>query len=410
MPELEEKINLLKEIPFFPSLTSENYKTIAEKCRIVNFPINTTIFSQNDPGNYFYIIQSGKVKIVREEKGKEKTIATLGKSEFFGEMALLTGEPRSASVVTLKETICLELSKEDFNTILEMSPSLALNLSKVLSRRLLQSGIEEKEEEPGQAISVYGVKDRMGKSTLVLNLSLYLARELKKKVVLLDLDLQYGDLTFILGAKPERTIFDLCQKKSYDIELIDSYLFSHPSGLKILPSPFKIEDGEIIEDKDIISLITQLKENYDFVIIDTSSYLSPNTISALDCSNYILFLIISDILALKNSKTSLELMKNLQYPEEKIKVILTSVSQEVDLAQNKIQELLNKEIKIVISFDSAVHQAILNGVPLLEFKPNSPALQGIIKCAHLFVDKEKQIEKPTSSSKFLRGLSKFRKK
>ncbi len=235
-----------------------------------------------------------------------------------------------------------------------------------------------------------------------------MAKEKKKKVVLLDMDLQFGDIIFMLGGKPDRTIFDLIKMKNYDLETIENHLFSHPSGLKILPSPLKIEDSEIIADKDVLSIITQLKEGYDFVIIDTSSYLTPNIISSLDCSNYILFLITSDISVLKSSKTTLDLMKNLQYSEEKIKIILNATSPTSDLSSDKITELLNKKIERNISYDISVHQAILNGIPLLDFKPKSQTYLDIVKCANLFEDEKEILD--TSSSKFLSGLFKFGKK
>lgn len=407
MSEYDKKITLLKEVNFFPPLSDEDYKPIVEKCKIVKFPPNTVIFSQDDEGDNFYIIESGKVKITRKTKGEEKTLAILTRGEFFGEMALLSGEKRSASAISIEDTTCITLSKADFNDILEKNPSIALNLSKTISRRLLQSGMEEKEDEKGTAISVYGVKDRIGRSTLALNLSLYLADSLRKKVVLVDLDLQYGDIAFMLGIKPERTISGLASKKSYDIDLINEHLLSDPSGIKVLSSPFKIEESEKVSDKDILSIITQLKENYDFVIIDTSSYLTPNIISALDCSNYILFLVVPDILTLKSSKNCLDLMKNLEYSDDKIKIILNFASGNMDLSQSRIEELLSKKIEITIPFDHSVHQAILKGIPLLKLKPNSPASQSISTCANLFVKDEKKMK---SSSKFLSGLFKLGRK
>jgi CRP-like cAMP-binding protein/rhodanese-related sulfurtransferase len=99
----------------------------------------TIIFRQGDPGDRYYIIQSGKVKVFREDAdGLETELSMLGAGESFGEMALLIGEARSASVKAVEETHLMVLSKEQFNHILEDSPAISLAFVKQLSAWLMR--------------------------------------------------------------------------------------------------------------------------------------------------------------------------------------------------------------------------------------------------------------------------------
>ncbi len=99
----------------------------------------TIIFRQGDPGDRFYIIQSGKVRVYRKDAGGLETeISVLGPGTSFGEMALLTGEARSANVEAVEETRLMVLSKEQFERILKDFPDITLAFVKQMSGWLLR--------------------------------------------------------------------------------------------------------------------------------------------------------------------------------------------------------------------------------------------------------------------------------
>ena len=109
----------------------------------------TIIFKQGDPGDKFYIIRSGKVRVFRKDPSGLKTeLSELGVGESFGEMALLTGEARSANVEAVEETHLMVLSKEQFERILKDFPGITLAFVKQVSGRLLEAdGVIEKEAQ-----------------------------------------------------------------------------------------------------------------------------------------------------------------------------------------------------------------------------------------------------------------------
>ena len=109
----------------------------AELMRERSYPKGSVILFEDDPGDALYLVASGQVKVVLiGEDGREVILSVLGEGAFFGEMALLDDEPRSAHVIAMEDSIVLALRREDFRARLRASPEVAIALLKELSRRL----------------------------------------------------------------------------------------------------------------------------------------------------------------------------------------------------------------------------------------------------------------------------------
>ena len=127
----------IRTIPLFSGLTREDIAKVLGKLEEKSFPPGATIMSQGDQGDYFYFIQSGAVQVVLESGGgRRESIAVLGPQESFGEMALLSGEPRSATIITVKDTTVWRLSREAWNELIEKYPTWLLHYGATLSKRL----------------------------------------------------------------------------------------------------------------------------------------------------------------------------------------------------------------------------------------------------------------------------------
>jgi CRP-like cAMP-binding protein len=127
----------LRTIPLFSGLSREDIAKILGKLEERSFSAGTTIFSQGDKGDSFYFIQSGAVQVVLESAGgRKESIAVFGPQDWFGEMALLSGEPRSATIITVKETTVWRLSREAWDELIEKHPTWLLHFCATLSKRL----------------------------------------------------------------------------------------------------------------------------------------------------------------------------------------------------------------------------------------------------------------------------------
>ena len=134
MAELAE---MIRSIPIFSGLSREDNAKVLGKMEENFFRAGTIIFSRGDKGDAFYLIQSGTVQVVFESAGRRpEIIAVLGPQDWFGEMALLSGEARSATITTVKDTTVWRLSREAWNELIEKHPSWLLHFCATLSKRL----------------------------------------------------------------------------------------------------------------------------------------------------------------------------------------------------------------------------------------------------------------------------------
>jgi ATP/ADP translocase len=131
-----EKLLFLKSIPLFAALPGENLLTMADICSEEQIPADAIVIREHDEGNDLYVIVSGRVKVYSGQGSYERRLAELGERECFGEMALIDGEVRSASVATLEPCSFLVIRGEDFRELMLEEPALSLAVMKVLSQRL----------------------------------------------------------------------------------------------------------------------------------------------------------------------------------------------------------------------------------------------------------------------------------
>ncbi len=168
----------LRNIPFFSDLDDNVLDAISRRLQREHYHKNANVFLEDAPGDCMYIIESGQVKIVSEKDGREKIFGYLGPGNFFGEMALLLGEQRSATARVVIDADLLVLRKQDLEELLNQYPSIAVMMTRELGRRLGRSNKEQGEKEEFNIVAV------MGNST---TLARYLAQVTGEQVGLFDL-------------------------------------------------------------------------------------------------------------------------------------------------------------------------------------------------------------------------------
>jgi len=128
---------LLSEIELFSELTEGELQEVAAYAQIRKVPTDTTIFCEGDPSDAAFVVVNGRVKVVTTSSdGKEFILTLLGAGQVFGEMGLLEAAPRSAAVITVTEVDLMVIKREDFDHLIESSPTISRKLMAILSRRL----------------------------------------------------------------------------------------------------------------------------------------------------------------------------------------------------------------------------------------------------------------------------------
>lgn len=263
----------------------------------------------------------------------------------------------------------------------------------------------------GQIISFFSTKGGVGKTTLATNLAVELARSGKYRVLLIDLNLQFGDVCVFLNLSPKRSIADLAQSGSLQYSEIQSYLLTHSSGIQVLVAPTRPEYADLVSVEQVEQIFQEVKPHFDFIICDTVSRFEEISLLSLDLAEKIFLIVGMDVPALKNTKLSLETMDGLHYLD-KVTAILNRSASDLGLELKDVEKSLNFKISFEIPSDGkALVPALNQGIPFVKQHPQSKASEWIRKIAQSLINHSNQAEVVSSSSqeREYKGLNRLRK-
>lgn len=262
-----------------------------------------------------------------------------------------------------------------------------------------RSSLSLSEDTPkGEVITIIGTKGGVGKSLIATNLSVALKQIACEKVAIMDLNLQFGDIAIMLNISPTKTILDAASTKGdLDIEVLETCLLIHPTGIKVLPAPSRPAEADLISGKLVKNILYILKKDGYKVIVDTAGYFTDCVLSALDSSDLILLITTLDLPTIKNSKIALDTIRQLNYPPDKIKIILNRSDSQTGLSYQHIEDTLKFKITTFIPSDGKrVIPAVNSGVPFVYNNPEAEISKAINNLAreiignHLPSKKEEQ--------------------
>ena len=367
-------VDMLKNISLFNGLEESDVEKIAQVVQTGSIPANTEFFKEGDIGDAFYVLTKGEVEVSKIIDGKKTILTTIkatDESNFFGEMALVEDLPRNATIMSKTDCDILEIEKKNFDMLLRINSFVALRIMTALTKRLRADSSSHPAETKSssapsnaQVITFFSPKGGAGKTTIATNLAYGLAKYLNKKVLLIDLDLQFGGIAFMLGLKAKRTIVDLTGSdalRSYDD--IKTCLVKHKSGFDLLPAPLKPEQSESVDSTHLRKIISHCKSQYDFIIIDTHSLLQDMSINALDLSDTIMLVMNPDMGHIVAIHNCLNVMDSLKYPKEKIRLILNRFGSYYSKSKEELETAFQKKnvkVSFVIHDDWKIASDLVN--------------------------------------------------
>lgn len=271
---------------------------------------------------------------------------------------------------------------------------------------------EAPQARKGKILSFFSTKGGVGKTTLATNLAVELAQSSKWRVLLIDLNLQFGDVGVFLNLVPKRNIADLAQTGNLQFSEIQPFLLTHSSGVQVLAAPTRPEYAELVTVEHVEQILKEVKPHFDFIILDNVSRFEDISLLSLDLAEQIFLVVAMEVPALKNTKLSLETMSDLHYLD-KVQVILNRSSREMGLDISDIEKSLNFKVSYEIPSDGkTLVNAVNKGIPFVEYNPQSKAAEAVRRVAATFLTGKSEIAPITNTStvqdpnrsKPLRGL------
>jgi pilus assembly protein CpaE len=237
----------------------------------------------------------------------------------------------------------------------------ALRKAAHTGRRLHAEGAHTRH---GRIVTVFSPKGGTGKTATATNLAAAFAKYEKKRTLLLDLDLQFGDAAIMLGIEPEKTIYDLVTAPGeLDSEKLVGYVTAHPCGLDILPAPLRPEDAELVTEMKLARLLEVARESYDVIVVDTSPFFHGPMLATLDRTDELLMVCGLDVPTLKNVRLSMQTLELLSFPAGRIRFILNRANSKVGMSKKEVEGALDVKIRFEVPSDRAVPLGVNRGQP-----------------------------------------------
>jgi pilus assembly protein CpaE len=273
-----------------------------------------------------------------------------------------------------------EAGADDLIALPQQPSQLRFSLEKALARR---RGSAVGTAAP--MITVLGPKGGTGKTLTSCNLAVSLA-QLGASAVVVDLDLQFGDVGLALGLTPERTIYDLASSGgSLDVEKVDGFLAEHSSGARALLAPVRPDQAAAIDPSFLRQVYELLRAQHDFVIVDTPPAFTPEVIATIDASSHLCLVGMLDALSLKDTKIGLETLAQMGYDPHGFTFVLNRADTNVGISRSDVERLLGRAPDVLVPSDRAIPRAITLGEPIVVAEPRSGAAKAFATLASRYV-------------------------
>jgi pilus assembly protein CpaE len=282
-----------------------------------------------------------------------------------------------------------ESGADDILTLPEPPERIAFALEKAVARRrgaAVASGIAL-----APMICVLGPKGGTGKTLVSTNLSVALALS-GHRPVLVDLDLQFGDVGLALGLRPDKTIYDLARSAgSLDEDKLDAYLVRHPSGLRVLLAPTRPDQASAVTVDFLRDVFTTIRSMSDYVIVDTPPGFTPEVIAAIDASSDVCIVGMLDSLSLKNTKLGLETLELMGYDQSRISLVLNRADTRVGITHEDVDAIIGRSPQVMVPSDRQIPISVNEGTPIVIHEERSDAARAFQKLATHYTDQEAAI-------------------
>jgi CRP-like cAMP-binding protein len=371
-------LNLLRKMDLFADLSDTELAAVGRLLKEQKFAENQPIFSQGDRGDSLYIVTLGRVRIAStDHNGREKVLAFYGPGEFFGDMAVLSGAPRSASARATTPVQVLQLRKDDFDRLSAANVGLMQRMLRVMVQRQTAMNTRVTQEASATAGDVHGVvtvvfspRGGAGKTTLATNLAVALAEATPDRVAIVDLDLLFGHVPMLLDLAPRTALASSTPGaiRALDRESFAYYLSKHAeSSLRVLVGTLRPEESELVTGEHVRAVIDLLRRQFVHVVVDAGSRFAEPCLAAIEAADRVLVVCTPEPVTLRDSRECQRVLRDLLgYPQEQVGYVLNRPLPYASLSADQVSRALGVELLADVPFGGEdVSKAGLEGLPVV---------------------------------------------
>jgi pilus assembly protein CpaE len=298
-----------------------------------------------------------------------------------------------------------DVSVKELTDVLTRAATLAIQDRSKLSAFAGLAAPDRKAAAPsgpqGKVVAVYGAKGGIGTTTLAANLALALMdRDRDARVVLVDGAIQYGDVHLMFNELGQASVMDLVQRLfDLDLELVENVmLFNRPTGISILPAPPRPEFAEKITGEAFARILEFMRRHYDYIVVNTHSYISDAVLAALDASEVVVLVTAQSINAIRNTRLFLDLWNAIGMTKDRIQLVIARHDPTSPITTDRVGERLKFPVNLVLPEDNdAARKADALGQPILRSTRDSAyskALNGLADQVVKRAEAAEKVEEP----------------
>ena len=427
-------MSLLSSIPLFRGLNAAELAILDAVVEEHQVAKDTVLFNQGDEADAVYVIAEGAVRIVQIEGTTERQLAVLRPGDFFGEMGVLEKAPRCAAAITDDVSKLLVIDKDDFLHLMAVNPHLSRTVMTAVTvrqsmpdepprdyveagivKRKSEQSLATKTTEPGLApvsaapapptpppapapptppparapglcsgtiIGVFSSTGGVGTSLFSANLAAALNELSDQRVLVVDLDLMFGDQGQIFSIDSPVTMADLIGLKKLSQEAVRRCITESECGVHVLQAPKLPEHAEVLQPGTIISALELLRHDYDYIVCDTPHVIQEFNLNLLEMVQIPIYLMTPEVLSVKNAHKWFSVMRRISFPVEDVHLVFNKYEPGDHSSLDLIEENLGCHAFGSIPHDYGSAKGSLNlGNLIVRQAPQSPVGNGIRQVA-----------------------------
>ncbi|MDQ0258729.1 pilus assembly protein CpaE [Sinomonas atrocyanea] len=228
----------------------------------------------------------------------------------------------------------------------------------------------------GRVIAVMSPKGGVGKTTIATNIAVGLGKAAPMSVVIVDLDLQFGDVASGLMMTPDRTVLDAAEGP-IDALSLKTYLTAHSTNIYALCAPRNPADADRISASKISEIIEKLAAEFQYVVIDTSPGLGEHVLATLDQATDVVWVCGMDIPSVRGLKAGLDILQELRMLPERRTLVLNMADRKSGITVQDIEATIGVPVDVVLPRSRALPLATNRGIPALQDRLRDPAVKGL---------------------------------